>query len=1561
MKIAPMLTRIYTLSLLFFAGVTAHAQNPQLFHLRNSKGLLEQTSAFQDSPYRLLRFQTDYNPTSWGEFSHMNSHLRLSLGNTFDVYTNNLFRMSIDSAGRFRFAGLSNNNVQNRFLVADTNGYLFYRDISSITGNSWLQGGNSFGTTGVLGTLDNNHLDFYTNNTQQLRLTNSGNLLLGTTNDNARKLQVVGAAWIGNSTNSGGILLNPVQSINTEKIIIGGLINPGDGQNSIISVQESDAVTPAGLIVARNGYLGLGVSGANPLTGWVVANPPLGIFPGGIVNVRTNDFTFGTAPGPYNSSRVVLGVSNINEWLNGSSGPTVYPTRQNYYYFESQLQTPYDTSMVRAPFKFGGRELHFMTGNVIDAEAGMFSTPGNFILGTTNDNLIGKLQVHGQETIDSLYDGTASDSVVVWNSTTKALKKISQANFLSNGGGSGLAWLQGGNSFGSTGVLGTMDNQNLVFKANGLQSGLIDVVNFNTAFGQLALFSNTTGVFNTAVGRGALAYSVTGSNNTAVGIYALVNNAGGSYNNAFGRQTLGNNTTGIFNTADGYQNMFNNSTGSNNASFGFQSLYSNTTGSNNTTSGYTTGFNITTGNNNTLIGSATGMGLTVGNNNTILGANVTGLPNALNNNIIIADGQGNRRINIDSTGKVGIGTISPTAQLHTTGTVRFAGLTSDSTKNRFLVSDSSGNLYYRNLTGFSGNSSANFAATGGDQLATTDRYFNTSNHNFTFDSAGNFRITNLNGEFSVNTTDTYDSVVTTISANPYSRGAINISSHSNNFANRIQLDDFSSGVSAGAGLLFHNDIGHAFQLYFGSSTNGFQPDGTVIRNVYGQAGMRFTTDAGRFSFQPHPLTYSFDSSGIVFWIDSAGIMLTQRPYVALDTTNYKLPVYGPDGRFYTTNWPVFGNSNGGTVTNVGSGYGLTGGPIVTTGTISADTTKLIPYTDTLKSGGMATQTYVLNHGANASNGLTLLNNNITLGGTLNSNTVINTTANYGLTLTGNSSSPTLQVTNTSSGTAVNINSTSGIALNATGNIYGVLGSGSSVAGVGGISDGSFGGIYGQSSIGRPGLFNLISPADSNSGLPVIELWRQIVQGHIPSNGIGGSIDFKTSSSSYSLQVSSRILSKWTDVNDATRTGQLEFWTTNSGASARKAAIAGNGNITFDSYPNTRNDGSTSSALYVDASGNLKYGPISGVGGSGTVTNVATTNGYGITSSVVNPGTTPNITIGIDTTKLVPYTDTLKSNGMASKTFVSSQGYLKAAVTSVATGYGLTGGTITGTGTVVADTTKLVPYTDTAKAGGIATQTYVLSHAGTGTVTNVSTTNGYAVTSSISNPGTTPNITIGIDTTKLVPYTDTLKSNGMASKTFVSSQGYLKAAVTSVATGYGLTGGTITGTGTVVADTTKLVPYTDTAKAGGIATQSYVNSHNYWTLNGTNLYKNSGTNTGVGTTAPLSTLDVAGSVAGNMVTVSANYTVLATDYTIYVTNGATAVTITLPAASGATRRIYNIARGTSSTGTITIATAGGSVEALSGTLGTTTTVAALGSYGSKITFQSNGTNYVRIGN
>ena len=60
--------------------------------------------------------------------------------------------------------------------------------------NAWVQGGNKWGRTGVLGTLDSNHLDIYTNNKLQGRWTNTGRLLIGTSLDSGYKLQVNGTS-----------------------------------------------------------------------------------------------------------------------------------------------------------------------------------------------------------------------------------------------------------------------------------------------------------------------------------------------------------------------------------------------------------------------------------------------------------------------------------------------------------------------------------------------------------------------------------------------------------------------------------------------------------------------------------------------------------------------------------------------------------------------------------------------------------------------------------------------------------------------------------------------------------------------------------------------------------------------------------------------------------------------------------------------------------------------------------------------------------------------------------------------------------------------------------------------------------------------------------------------------------------------------------------------------------------------------------------------------------------------------------------------------------------------
>src|SRR6266566_1394233 len=121
----------------------------------------------------------------------------------------------------------------------------------------------------------------------------------------------------------------------------------------------------------------------------------------------------------------------------------------------------------------------------------------------------------------------------------------------------------------------------------------------NTAEGQSALFSLTTGGFNTAAGFLSLRSDATGGFNTAIGAGALLANTADE-NTATGAGALLSNTTGSGNTANGAFALFS-STGSYNTAVGVQALYSNT-GQLNIGLGYLAGLNLTTGNCNIDIG-----------------------------------------------------------------------------------------------------------------------------------------------------------------------------------------------------------------------------------------------------------------------------------------------------------------------------------------------------------------------------------------------------------------------------------------------------------------------------------------------------------------------------------------------------------------------------------------------------------------------------------------------------------------------------------------------------------------------------------------------------------------------------------------------------------------------------------------------------------------------------------------------------------------------------------------------------------------------------------------------
>jgi trimeric autotransporter adhesin len=176
----------------------------------------------------------------------------------------------------------------------------------------------------------------------------------------------------------------------------------------------------------------------------------------------------------------------------------------------------------------------------------------------------------------------------------------------------------------------------------------------NTAEGQDALLSLTTGGFNTAVGFLSLKSDTTNSFNTAIGAGALLANTADK-NTATGAGALLSNTTGLFNTANGAFALLINTTGNANAANGKGALLNNTTGSSNTAIGVSALNDNTTGNNNTALGVNAGSNATTGFGNVYVGASMSGVAGESNStyirnvNTTTVSGGGSDTVTVDLT------------------------------------------------------------------------------------------------------------------------------------------------------------------------------------------------------------------------------------------------------------------------------------------------------------------------------------------------------------------------------------------------------------------------------------------------------------------------------------------------------------------------------------------------------------------------------------------------------------------------------------------------------------------------------------------------------------------------------------------------------------------------------------------------------------------------------------------------------------------------------------------------------------------------------------------------
>ena len=220
--------------------------------------------------------------------------------------------------------------------------------------------------------------------------------------------------------------------------------------------------------------------------------------------------------------------------------------------------------------------------------------------------------------------------------------------------------------------------------------------NYNTAVGQNALKTVSTGTSNTAIGAfaGNLA---TGDYNTFSG-HASGYNTTGDENVAVGRIALQVNTSGNQNTAVGHEAINQLYTGSGSTGIGYRALYGSgqTSHSYNTAVGASAGLDITTGVENFFGGYLAAKSITSGTYNVAIGSQALYYPSTGNNNVAIGrealyGGSGGNPYNNVAIGESSGRNLTGT---HNSNTIvgHQAGSTVESSSNTLIGAAAGGNI-----------------------------------------------------------------------------------------------------------------------------------------------------------------------------------------------------------------------------------------------------------------------------------------------------------------------------------------------------------------------------------------------------------------------------------------------------------------------------------------------------------------------------------------------------------------------------------------------------------------------------------------------------------------------------------------------------------------------------------------------------------------------------------------------------------------------------------------------------------------------------------------------------
>jgi hypothetical protein len=550
------------------------------------------------------------NPTFTGTATFANL---FGTNATFTNATTTRFTVGTDSITDITGTGLA---VVNNNLTVSTS-------TLGLASGFFAQGGNSFGTAAVLGTNDNNLLQFETNGVVNMTLATSGNLGIGTTTPRAKlaldgRYTVTGSELVTNGTFTGSASGWTLEDCATY----------GSNQVTVTFTACTNALISTDISVTTGSVylLTFDIVSASNEEVYVDAD-----------NASINSESYG--PGSYS----ILFVA-------GNTGTeTLYFESNSYVDDGSWTIDNVSVKEVNAPTALA----------VTGYDGSTWLSVGD--VRSVNSILLGQ-QALSKNT--SGYSNTAIGTYALRENTSGRDNTALGTNaLLSNVAGFqntavGNNALKFNNGLGNTGL----GHETLSANTTGID---------NTGLGQFALSAMSGGDRNIAAGTFA-GYGAQGSYNSLIGAYAAFSLLGEN-NAALGAYAL-HTSKGTGTVAVGYAAGYGSGGASSyNTLIGYESGFSIDTGSENTLLGRGAGYLLTTGSNNIFLGASSSANVTTGSSNIALGFNInlassTG-SNQLNiGNLLFGTGVDGTGTTL-SSGNIGIGTSSPSQKLTVIGNI----------------------------------------------------------------------------------------------------------------------------------------------------------------------------------------------------------------------------------------------------------------------------------------------------------------------------------------------------------------------------------------------------------------------------------------------------------------------------------------------------------------------------------------------------------------------------------------------------------------------------------------------------------------------------------------------------------------------------------------------------------------------------------------------------------------------------------------------------------------------------------------------------------------------------